>query len=170
MSRIVFLEYLKKLYATFSIPQLLADYGIEDKHMIPPDPRKRFDLNSMNGQNFTPLWFYDNTKFESILPEDWLKRHFHNGIQTPVPAYAYLPVVKPNDELFPNEYRWTDVHVIKYDGDANTYTVVILNNSNVVYPNVPRIQLHFKGEDPREFVKKIKYAVSRRDYCEKMML
>lgn len=171
MARIIFLEYLKKLYATFTIPQLLADYGIEDKHLIPPvvDPKTYFNLNAMKGKNFTPLWFYDNMKFDSLLPEDWLKKHFHNGIQTPVLAYVYLPTIKSNGKLS-NKYKWVDAYVVKYDSDTNMYTVNFTNKSNYVHPQIPRIQIHFKGEDPREFVKRIKYAILRRDYCEKMML
>ena len=40
------------------------------------------------------------------------------------------------------------------------------SNSTKVYNGIPRIQIDFKGEDPREFVIRIKYAILRREYCE----
>lgn len=165
--RIVYLEYLKKLYATFSIPQLLLEYDIEDNQMVPPviKPKHWFNLKMMKKKNFTPLWYYDNTDYDSRNPDEWLKRNFHNGIQMPVPALVYLPVHGDN----PTNYNWIDANIISYDYESKTYSVVS-NDSNEVYPKVPRIQIHFKGEDPRMFVKRIKFAIIQRDYCEKIML
>lgn len=165
--RVVYLEYLKKLYATFSVPQLLVEYGIDDKKLIPPviNPKYWFNLKMMKNENFTPLCYYDNTDYDSRNPDEWVKRNFQNGIQIPVPALVYLPVHDDN----PQDYNWIDAYIKSYDYESKTYLVVI-PDSDKVYPKVPRIQIHFKGEDPRMFVKRIKYAVIQRDYCEKMML
>lgn len=170
MLRIVYLERLKKLYASFSIPQLLSEYGIDDHQLIPPviDPSKYFSLKAMKSGNFTPLWYYDNTEFDIRNADQWIKKDIHTGVHLATFALVYLPI-HSNDELSKN-YKWMDANVISYNHETKTYSVVVfLNNFNRVYSTVHRIQIHFKGEDPREFVKRIKYAILRRNYCEKVM-
>ncbi|XP_060838328.1 dynein axonemal heavy chain 1 [Rhopalosiphum padi] len=163
MSRVVNLERLKKLYATFSIPQLLTEYKIEDNELIPIF----IDSNNLiitNNEHFTPLWYHDNTEFDSRNANEWVKKD-NNGVNLPVPATVYLPT--NSNEEFPKSYNWTNANVIDYNSKLKMYSVVVsINNSTKVYPEIPRIQIHFKGEDPREFVKRIKYAILRRDYCE----
>lgn len=166
--RVVYLENLKKLYATFSVPQLLVEHGIEDNKLVPPaiEPKQWFNLKNIKRGNFTPLWYYDNTDYDCRNADEWVTRNFHNGIQIPVPALVYLPV---HDD-YPQNYNWIDANIINYDYESKMYSVVLLNDSDKVYPKVPRIQIHFRGEDPRMFVKRIKYAVIQREFYEKTML
>lgn len=163
MLRVVNLERLKKLYATFSLTQLLGEYGIEDNELLPlPD-----DPNVLitNKDHFTPLWYYDNTEFDSRNADEWIKKDT-SGINLPVPAIVYLPT--NSNEAFSETYDWMNANVIDYNSKLKMYSVVTLNNnySTKVYTEIPRIQIHFKGEDPRKFVKRIKYAILRRKNCE----
>lgn len=171
MSRIVILERLKKLYATFSITELLIEENIEDHQLIPPIivPKKYFNLKTMNKNNFTPLSYYDNTEFDSRNPDEWVTRDFHYGIQLPVPATVYLPI--SSDDNSPKTiYKWIKANIIDYNSESKLYSVILSKNPTNVYAKLPRIQIYFEGEDPREFVKRIKYAILRRDFCEKIML
>lgn len=170
LSRVVNLERLKKLYATFSIPQLLTDYGISDSELVPPlvdmstSTDNYSDLIEMNNGPLTPLWYYDNADFDSRNPDEWVKKDI-NGVSLPVSATVYLPT--SSDEEIHKNYNWTDANIIEYNSKLKMYSVVVFNNNATkVYPEIHRIQIHFKGEDPREFVKRIKYAISRREYCE----
>jgi len=162
MLRVVNLERLKKLYATFSIPQLLKEYSIGDNELVPLHVDS--DVIITNKEHFTPLWYYDNVEFDSRNPDEWLKKD-NNGINLPVPAIVYLPT--NSNEESSKKYNWIDANIIDYNSTLKMYSVVILNNNSTkVYTRIPRIQIHFKGEDPREFVKRIKYAILRREYCE----
>lgn len=171
MLRIVHLEHLKKLYASFSIPQLLSEYGIDDHQLVPPviDPLKYFGLKAMKSGNFTPLWYHDSTEFDIRNADQWVKNDVHTGVPLATLALVYLPINSNNE--FSKNYKWIDANVISYDREAKTYSVnVFLNNFNRVNYTVHRSQIHFKEEDPREFVKRIKYAILRRQYCEKSFL
>jgi len=167
--RVVILERLKKLYATFSIPRLLAENGIDDDDLIPPeiDPTRFFNIRTMHGRHFTPLWYYDDTEFDGRNADEWVKSH--NGFQLPVPATAYTPIGPAGE--FPGKYNWTDVNAIDYHPASKLYSVVLPNDPAAnVHDRLHRIQIHFKEEDPRKFVNRIKRAISLRDYCEKSML
>lgn len=168
MSRIVILERLRKIYATFSVPQLLAENRINDEDLIPPkiDPVQFFNIKTIQGRNFTPLWYYDDTEFDSRNADEWIT--IHNGMQLPVPSMVYLPINPKNE--FPEKYKWMDANTIDYHPGSKLYSIVLLNDLNNIYAKVPRIQIHFKGEDPRRFVERIKRAISIRNYCEKSML
>ncbi|XP_029347294.1 dynein heavy chain 1, axonemal [Acyrthosiphon pisum] len=164
MLRVVNLERLKKLYAQFSIPQLLTEYSIGDNELVPIPVDSNVIIT--NKEHFTPLWYYDNVEFDSRNPDEWLKKD-NNGINLPVPAIVYLPT--NSNEESSKKYNWMDANIIDYNSTLKKYLVVMLdNNSTKVYNGIPRIQIHFKGEDPREFVKRIKYAILRREYCEDM--
>lgn len=158
MLRVINLDRLKNLYATFSIPQLLTEYKIGDNELIP------IPVDSdVKDEHFTPLWYYDNTEFDCQIDE-WVKKD-NNGVNLPVPAIVYLPT--DLNKEFSKNYDWTNANVIDYDSILKTYSVVVsINDSMKVYSEIPRLQIHFKGEDPREFVKRIKYAILRREYCE----
>lgn len=160
---------LKKLYEQFSIPQLISEHGISEEQLIPTiiDQKSCFNVKTTKQNNFTPLWYYDNTEFDCRNADEWLQRGFFEGVQRPVPATVYLPT-DPDGPC--NNYSWTNANVIEYSETLQTYTVVLENNSNKIYTNVPRIQIHFKGEDPRVFVKRIKDAVARRNQREQMIL
>lgn len=85
-----------------------------------------------------------------------------------MPATAYLPMSSNNEH--PNNYCWVDANALKYNEESKMYSVVLSNDSKKLYTSIPRIQIHFEGEDPREFVKRVKDAIIRRDSCEKNML
>lgn len=161
MSMAVVLERLKKLYATFSVPRLLSDRGIEHDQLVTPviDPGKFFVLKNAKRKNFTPLWCYDNTEFDSRNAGEWVK-----DVRDKVPAVVYLPAGATR------EHGWLDAFVTGYDPGSDTYSVVLPEDRTKAYPGVRRIRLCFGEEDPREFAKRIEYAVLRRDYCEKTML
>jgi len=162
MLRVVNLERLKKLYATFSIPELLTEYGIVDNELVPPPVDS--DVILSNKEHFTPLWYYDNTEFDSRNADEWIKKD-NNGVNLPLFATVYLPT-NPKEE-FSTNYKWMNANVTEYNSKLKIYSVVVLNsNRPIVYTEIHRIQIHFKGEDPREFVKRIKYAILRREYCE----
>jgi len=162
MLRVVNLERLKKLYATFSIPQLLAEYKIGDNELIPISVDS--DVTLKDDEHFTPLWYYDDTKFDSRNADEWVKKD-NNGVNLPVPAIVYLPT--DSNKEFSKNYSWTNANVIDYNSTLKMYSVVVsINDSTKVYSEIPRLQVHFKGEDPREFVKRIKSAILRREYCE----
>jgi len=168
MSRVVVLERLKKLYDTFSIPRLLAENGITDEHLVFPtiDPTRFFNIKTMHGRHFTPLWYYDDTEFDSRNADEWVRNH--DGCRLPVPATVYLPV-NPTGES-PRKYKWTDANTIDYHPASKLYSIVLMNDPVNVFDRLHRIHIHFKEEDPRQFVKRIKRAILLRDYCEKSML
>jgi len=171
MSRIVIQERLMKLYATFSVPRLLADNNISDDDLTPPkvDPVRFFNIKTMHGRHFTPLWYYDDVEFDSRNADEWVK--YYHGYRLPVTATVYLPKEGPNGVESAGKYEWTDANVIDYHAGTKLYSVVPSDGgSTVIGAKARRIQIHFKEEDPRQFVNRIKRAISIRDYCEKSML
>lgn len=167
MLRIINLERLNKLYATFSIPELLLDHGIENYQLVLSDIDLKINLSRRTTKkgNFTPLWYYDNTEFDDKNADEYIQKNSYNG----VPATVYLPVNSNNEHS--NTYDWIDANITEYNSKSKMYSAILSNNhSTEFYSEVPRTQIHFKGEDPREFVKRIKEAILRRDFCEKILL
>lgn len=162
---IVNLERHRKLYASISIPKMLAENGIDEKVLIPPviDPDISFNIKTMSSVSLTPLRLYDNTEFDSRRADEWVK--VHHGTPLPVPVLVYLPV-DSNDHLG-QKYEWTEAVVNGYDPEKKMFLVT---SSTGVHPDVSRLQIHFKGENPDNYLKRIKYAISRRDFCENIML
>jgi hypothetical protein len=167
MFRIINLERLTKLYAKFSIPELLLDHGIENNQLVIPEKDLKINLSQQMTKkgNFTPLWYYDNTEFNDKNADEYIQKNLYNGVS----ATVYLPV-NSNDESS-KTYDWVDANIIDYNSKSKMYSAILSNNNSTeLYSEVPRTQIHFRGEDPREFIKRIKEAILRRDFCEKIML
>lgn len=167
---ITYLERVKKLYATFSIPELLLDHGIDNEQLVLPDIDQEISLSLQTTKKgyFTPLWYYDNTEFDGKNADEYIQKNSYNDGWS-VSATVYLPINSNNE--CSNTYDWVDANIIEYNPESKMYSATLSNNTSIeLYSKVPRTQIHFKGEDPREFVKRIKDAILRRDFCEKIML
>lgn len=161
MPRVVNQERLNRLYASFSIPELLAANGVADDQLAPAvvvHPPTRFNLAGLYRGHFTPLRLYDNAEYDIRRADEWVRRV--RGVPTPAPAVVYAPAAD-------GAHRWTAATIVDYDAAAATYTG---HADGDVHAGLYRLQVHFTGEDPRVFVERIKYAFLRRDYAEKTML
>lgn len=171
MVDIVFVERLQKLYETFSIPELLLDNGIENDQLFLTDVDLKINLSLRRTKkgHFTPLWYYDSTEFNDKSADKYIQKDDYTDGH--VPATVYLPIYSDDENAC--SYDWVNADVIQYNSGSNLYSVVrwIKGSTELHLPiEVPRIQIYFIGGDPRQFVKRIKDAILRREFCEKIML
>ncbi|XP_050431121.1 dynein axonemal heavy chain 1-like [Adelges cooleyi] len=171
LPKTIYAERLKKLYSSFSLPNLLQNAGVTADQLVFTDVDRDgyFKLKTMKSGKLTPLWYHDNTEFDVRNSDEWIKLAYSNGIQWPVPCDVYLPG-KSDKSGGPGCYAWVNANAIAYDPASRTYSVMLPHETDNVITNVPRIHVYFKGEDPRVLVERIKNAIARRECREKCLI
>ncbi|XP_025097584.1 dynein heavy chain 1, axonemal-like [Pomacea canaliculata] len=145
-------------------------------------------------QHYLPLDIFDDHFLDCRTPEEWLDLGLEDGIRKPVPARALIASSNEDFGKKPTEsrvkYMWCDVGVLDYNPETMLYLVhrvdqfgrVVDEHGNSVVDDgvikrgnipllpcqtwVPRIQLHFRAEDPRAFARRVANAYMARLDCE----
>lgn len=89
-----------------------------------------------------------------------------------MPGEAFVPVAERStrpernvEEMLCHMFEWTDVAVNDYDPQAKLFSVTTLDGHQRKF-KTPRIYTHFKADDPRTFVERVKNAIAFRKKCE----
>ena len=143
---------------------------------------------------FLHLHYFDDENYEVFTPHEWLRKGVEDGVYKPLPGKALLPNVASNKFVDSKsasiKYTWQDVGVLDHDASNNFWLVQILtkdervldehkqpivnrgiraDGSRRLMPNqywVPRIQLQFLAEDPRNFADRVQAAFEERRRVE----
>ncbi len=70
---------------------------------------------------FLPLEVFDDTEYDSRMPDEWLALGFEKGVQKPVPGKALLASGIVKDGV--KQYEWMDVGMTAYDPVKQLYQV-----------------------------------------------
>lgn len=143
---------------------------------------------------FLPLHYFDNEDYEVWTPEEWFNKGIEDGVYKPIPGKALLPNVASdayNDPKDPRiQYKWIDVGVLDFDYNTKLWLVQKLTSDERVLDEdanpvvnrglrpdgsrrlrsnqywVPRVQLQFVAEDPRQFADRVQFAHEERKRTE----
>ena len=129
--------------------QLLGDMGIDSSV---PDP-----------ESALPLYYFDNTEFESRPIDEWLSM----GEETEEgPLFLPALFLKPPEEGGLPAV-WTGCNVQSYDDDMMKFSVLYKDSQGQAETAfVPRINLYFRAEDPFIFRDRIVAAHAAREVAE----
>eukprot|EP01029_Cantina_marsupialis_P009143 TRINITY_DN2137_c0_g4_i1.p1 TRINITY_DN2137_c0_g4~~TRINITY_DN2137_c0_g4_i1.p1 ORF type:complete len:4119 (-),score=1448.16 TRINITY_DN2137_c0_g4_i1:93-12449(-) len=156
------IERRRRLYQSLDISELLKDEGIDLS--LPESQRTSAD----SFEHFLPLDAFDNTEFEVRAPESWIELgRAENGDIVGVPAKG-LRLRHDKSGV------WRGCVVKGYNPTKQVYRVEWLDLEDPKSePNgdawLPRLQVLFLAEDPRNFAKRIANAYITRKEVERIL-
>ncbi|KAL3318377.1 Dynein heavy chain 1, axonemal [Cichlidogyrus casuarinus] len=179
----------KREYTAINIQDYLAaEFKISSQNLV---PKKQNDKDSDQFEKSLPyldLEIFDNEDYEVRSPADWVKLGMDASVLKPIPAVALLPIADDRDPSI--SWKWIFVGVLNYNSKKNWWLVQkvdeggkilselgqpvyhgsITEMGEVVQTNtqywVPRIQLMFMAEDPKNFAKRVAEAYKSRQEVE----
>ncbi len=143
---------------------------------------------------FLSLHIFDDEDLEVWSPQEWLNKGIYHNLYKPLPGRALLPNIPSNQFVDPKEigirYSWQDVGILDYDKSHKVWLVQTLSADERVLDEsgkpvvnkglrpdgtrklrtnqywIPRIQVQFIAEDPRQFAERVKRAYEERKMTE----
>ena len=165
----------KRSFAKKDLVALLADRGVDVDDLMPPlndfAMRKLLNADKDHGVStafpaFLPLDVFDDTEYDSRMPNEWLDL-------SPAPGKALLPAAaakKNGGNANAVDYEWKDVAVVDLDASTNLFRVRLEDeNDDKTMFEVPRIRLLFAAEDPENFANRVEAAFRARAKTEALL-
>jgi len=133
--RKVVIDRQRKLFSSLDIEILLIELGIDYRNPIEDQA------------NWLPLEPFDDTEYDSRLPEEWISYGFQeDGTFCPIPGKG-LKWVNGSG-------TWQPVLIHSYDEEREVFTGY-WDSEEKQYVELTRINLLFDSEDPRIFAQRV---------------
>ncbi|XP_063071051.1 dynein axonemal heavy chain 1 [Engraulis encrasicolus] len=188
-------EYLKMDIAQLLEEQGIQSNLLISRHQTNVERRATSDGGWPTVSNYLPLEIFDNEEYDCRTPQDWMALGIEPGShkRKPVPAKALLPNFDKIGQDLKNPsvvYSWHSVGVLEFNPskklflvhkadrngrvrDVNGRPVTLKSKSKGTLLCgqywVPRIQVQFCAEDPREFAQRILFAHRWRQTTEALL-
>ena len=99
-------------------------------------------------ESYLPIEAFDDLEFESLTPEQWIKKGSNAQGQCSLPGMAFRSEG--------GDYGWSEVRCTSFDEASQMYTVQYCDTGG--QDMVSRLNLLFFAEDPRVFADRIAAA------------